>query len=91
MQAPIFEPSAAHRMNRKHFCGKKFKNKKIATFLWQNKKINSNCHSFVAKIFFSAKLPQVICFVYFNRKKTASQKFDEAFFTRKHISGVKLT
>jgi hypothetical protein len=46
-------------MNRKHFCGKKFKNKKIATFLWQNKKINSNCHSFVAKIFFSAKLPQL--------------------------------
>jgi hypothetical protein len=27
--------------------------------LWQNKKTNSNCHSFVAKIFFSAKLPQL--------------------------------
>jgi hypothetical protein len=51
--------------------------------LWQNKKIKKNCHSFVAKIFFLAKLPQVICYVYFLKEENASQKFEEALFDQK--------
>jgi hypothetical protein len=57
--------------------------------LWQNKKIKKNCHSFVAKIFFLVKLPQVICYVYFLKEENASQKFEEALFDQKHVSVAK--